>query len=261
MFIYFSGDIMNHVLYSFLLSTFAGLSTMIGTILIFLNKTSNKILVGSLAFASGVMITVSITDLIPSSFELLSITYFSIFAILLLLTFFTVGVIFSMLIDKYLPDDSSLVNNKSLYRVGIFSMIAIIIHNIPEGIATFLSSSVDMSLGLSLALAISLHNIPEGISISVPIYYSTESKKKALFYTFLSGVSEPFGALLAYLYLSPFISDTLMGCLFAFIAGIMIHIATYELIPTAKKYKDSGSIILFFILGSIVMLVSHFILI
>ena len=252
---------MNHILYSFLISSLAGLSTMIGTILIFFNKTSNKILVGSLSFASGVMITVSITDLIPSSFELLSTTYFSIFSILLVLTFFTVGVIFSMLIDKYLPDDSSLVNNKSLYRVGIFSMIAIILHNVPEGIATFLSSSVDMSLGLSLALAISLHNIPEGISISVPIYYATKSKKKALFYTFISGISEPFGALLAYLFLSPFISDTLMGCLFAFIAGIMIHIATYELIPTAKKYKDSGSIILFFILGFLVMLVSHFILI
>ena len=166
-----------------------------------------------------------------------------------------------MLIDKYLPEDNTFVNNKSLYRVGIFSMIAIILHNVPEGIATFLSSSVDMSLGLSLALAISLHNIPEGISIFVPIYYSTKSKKKALFYTFLSGISEPFGALLAYLFLSPFISDTLMGCLFAFIAGIMIHIATYELIPTAKKYKDSGSIILFFILGFLVMLVSHFILI
>ena len=251
---------MNHVLYSFLISSLAGLSTMIGTILIFFNKTSNKILVGSLSFASGVMITVSLTDLIPSSYNLLNLTYFSIFSILLVLTFFTVGFIFSMLIDKYLPEDSSLVNNKSLYRIGIFSMIAIILHNIPEGIATFLSSSVDMSLGLSLALAISLHNIPEGISISVPIYYATKSKKKALFYTFLSGISEPFGALLAYLFLSPFISDTLMGCLFAFIAGIMIHIATYELIPAAKKYKDSGSVILFFILGTIVMLISHFVL-
>ena len=88
---------------------------MIGTILIFFNKTSNKVLVGSLSFAAGVMITVSLTDLIPSSYNLLSLTYFSIFSILLVLTFFTIGVIFSMLIDKYLPDDSSLVNNKSLY--------------------------------------------------------------------------------------------------------------------------------------------------
>lgn len=233
---------------------------MIGTVLILFNKTSNKILVGSLSFASGVMITVSLTDLIPSSYELLTTTYFSIFAILLLLTFFTVGIIFSMLVDKYLPEDNSFVNNKSLYRVGIFSMIAIILHNIPEGIATFLSSSVDMNLGLSLALAISLHNIPEGISISVPIYYATKSKKKALFYTFISGISEPFGALLAYLFLSPFISDTLMGCLFAFIAGIMIHIATYELIPTARKYKSEKNIILYFSLGVITMLISHFIL-
>lgn len=251
---------MNHVIYSFIVSSLAGLSTMIGTFVIFLNKTSTKILVRSLSFASGVMITVSLTDLIPSSFKLLSTTYFSIFALLLLLTFFTIGVIFSMLIDKYLPDNTNSTNNKSLYRLGIFSMIAIILHNIPEGIATFLSSSVDKSLGLSLALAISFHNIPEGISIAVPIYYATNNKRKSLFYTFISGISEPLGAVLAYLFLSPFISDTLMGCLFAFIAGIMIHIATYELLPNAKKYKMYKEIVIFTTLGLTIMLLSHFLL-
>lgn len=137
-------------------------------------------------------------------------------------------------------------------------MFAIILHNIPEGIATFMASSVNKSLGLSLALAISLHNIPEGISISVPIYYATNSKKKALFSTFLSGISEPFGALLAYLFLSPFINDLLMGCLFAMIAGIMIHISVYELIPTAKKYKVPKIVRMCFILGATFMFISHF---
>ena len=86
-------------------------------------------------------------------------------------------------------------------------MIAIILHNVPEGIATFISSSKDISLGISLAIAITLHNIPEGISISIPIYYSTKSKFKALLYTFISGVSEPIGALIAYLFLSKYIND------------------------------------------------------
>lgn len=251
---------MNHVIYSFIVSSLAGLSTMIGTFVIFLNKNSNKVLVKSLSFASGVMITVSLTDLIPSSFQLLSSTYFSVFASLLLLTSFTIGVVFSMLIDKYLPDNTNSSCNKSLYRLGIFSMIAIILHNIPEGIATFLSSSIDKNLGLSLALAISFHNIPEGISIAVPIYYATGNKKKALFYTFISAISEPLGAFLAYLFLSSFISDTLMGFLFAFIAGIMIHIATYELLPNAKEYKSYKNMVVFFLLGSLVMFLSHFLL-
>lgn len=252
---------MNNISYSFLISSLAGLSTLLGSFLIFTKKTSNKLLAGSLAFAAGVMITVSLTDLIPSSYELLTSIYFDVFAILLLLTFFVIGVIFSMLIDKYLPDNSKnqSTSNKTLYRVGIFSMIAIILHNIPEGIATFMASSVDKSLGLSLALAISFHNIPEGISISVPIYYSTKNKKKALFYTFISGLSEPFGALLAYIFLSPFINDILMGCLFALIAGIMMHISIYELLPTSKDYKYFRVTLFFFLLGSLFMTISHFI--
>lgn len=254
---------MDNVSYSFLVSTLAGLSTMLGSFLIFIKKADNRILAGSLAFAAGVMITVSLTDLIPSSFGLFSKTYFSVFAVLLLLTFFVVGVILSMLIDKYLPDEeiSKQITNKpknQLYRVGIFSMIAIILHNIPEGIATFMASSVNRSLGLSLALAISLHNIPEGISISIPIYYATKSRKKAFFSTFISGVSEPLGALLAYLFLSPFINDVLMGCLFAIIAGIMIHISVYELLPTARKYNLAKIISSFFLLGVTFMLISHF---
>lgn len=235
---------------------------MLGSFLIFFKKTDNRILTGSLSFAAGVMITVSLTDLIPSSYELLSKTYFSVFAILLLLTFFVVGVILSMLIDKYLPNPENnqpkKKTNNNLYRVGLFSMFAIILHNIPEGIATFMASSVDRGLGLSLALAISLHNIPEGISISVPIYYATGNKKKALFSTFLSGISEPFGALIAYLFLSPFINDILMGCLFSIIAGIMIHISIYELLPTAKKYKYPTILGIFLVLGALFMAISHF---
>lgn len=122
-----------------------------------------------------------------------------------------------------------------------------------------MASNVDRSLGLSLALAISFHNIPEGISISIPIYYATKSKKKAFWYTLISGLSEPFGALLAYLFLSPFMNDIIMGCLFAIIAGIMMHIAYYELLPTSLSYNIKKITIITFIVGVIFMLVSHFV--
>lgn len=250
---------MSNVVYSFLISLLAGLSTLLGSFMIFRKKTSNKILAGSLSFAAGVMITVSLTDLLPTCYQLLTNFYFQTFAILLLMTFFTLGVIVSMIIDKYLPDNNIKSDNKTLYRIGLFSMIAIILHNIPEGIATFMASSVDKGLGLSLAVAISLHNIPEGISISIPIYYATKSKKRSLLYTFISGLSEPFGAILAYIFLSPFINDILMGCLFAIIAGIMIHISVYELLPTSKKYCYNKTMYIFFILGILVMLLSHFV--
>ncbi len=238
----------------FLLTTIAGLSTMIGTFLIFISKKkSDFIILGSLSFAAAVMMTVSFTDLIPESFHMLSLQIKTFPTLLILLIFLNIGIILSFSIDKYLPDTSS----DGLYRVGLISMLAIILHNIPEGIATFMAGNTDIALGITLTIAIALHNIPEGISISVPIYYATGSKRKALFYTFISGLSELLGAIITYLFLKPFISDLVMGCLFAVIAGIMLHIAVYELLPTSLKYQYKKLTIIFFVIGMLFMITSH----
>ena len=249
---------MNNVNAAFLLTIFAGLSTMIGTVIIFFKKKNENIVVSSLSFASGVMLTVSITDLIPESYHLLGSIYKNFPTILYILIFICIGVIFSMLIDKYLPDTNT-TNHKGLYRVGLISMLAIILHNIPEGIATFMATNSNINLGISLAIAIALHNIPEGISISVPLYYSTKSRGRAILYTFISGLSEPFGALLTYLFLNQFITDKIMGFLFSFIAGVMIHISLYELLPTSKKYNKNKITYIFFIIGILFMIINHFI--
>ncbi len=246
---------MNNVNMGFILTIIAGLSTMLGTIFIFIKKKSENIIIASLSFAAGVMLTVSITDLIPESYVLLTSLFAKFPAVIYMLIFVVCGVLFSMLIDKYIPTKN---NNSNLYQVSIISMLAIIIHNVPEGIATFMATNSNVMLGISLAIAIALHNIPEGISISIPIYYATNSKFKALFYTFISGISEPFGALLTYLFLSNFINDRIMGFLFGVIAGIMIHISLYELLPTAKSYQKRGVVYLFFMIGVLFMLVNHF---
>lgn len=250
---------MNNSTYGFLLTIFAGLSTMLGTVFIFTKKKTDKIIIGALSFAAGVMITVSITDLIPESYHLLK-NIFTIFpTILYILIFMVSGIILSMLIDKYLPENHiEEGSHKGLYRVGIISMLAIILHNLPEGMATFMATHSDVSLGISLAIAIALHNIPEGISISIPIYYATNSRWKAFLYTLVSGLSEPLGALLTYLFLSPFINDRILGFLFSLIAGIMCHIAVYELLPTAKKYEKQKWMWIWFSIGVGFMIINHF---
>ena len=246
-------------LYSFLLTTIAGLSTLFGSSIIFIkNHNKNKIICASLSFAAAVMITVSFTDLIPESLELFTTKYTNIFSIILILIGINIGFILSSFLDKYLPSNQTNENGK-LYRVGIISMLAIIFHNIPEGMATFMAGSTDLKLGISLTIAIALHNIPEGISISVPIYYATKSKSKAIIYTLLSGLSELFGALITYLFLKPFISNTVMGLLFSIIAGIMLYISIYELLSTSIKYKMKRITILCFIIGMIFMFVNHII--
>jgi ZIP family zinc transporter len=140
------------------------------------------------------------------------------------------------------------------------SMLAIILHNIPEGIATYLTSNHDLKLGVSLAIALALHNIPEGISVAVPIYFSTNSKKKAFLYTLLSGMSEFLGAILASIFLVGFSNNLFMGCLYAIIAGIMINISIYELLPSSLKYKKYLLTFSFFLFGLIFMSISMILL-
>ena len=247
---------MNNTLIAFLLTFIAGFSTMLGVLVIYIkSKDHNKIIMASLSFAAGVMITVSITDLMPESILLLGNNLKNSTTIIISILAIVLGIIISMIIDYYLPDKTiSNTKDKSLFKVGIISMIAIILHNLPEGIATFVATSSDVKLGISLTLAIAMHNIPEGISISVPIYYSTGSKKKAIFYTLISALSEPLGALLAFIFLKIFINDTILGILFSLIAGIMLQISFCELLPAARKYNNKKYLFIFFTIGVIFML-------
>jgi len=258
---------MNNTYLAFLLTLFAGLSTMIGTIFIFKKvKNEKKIILASLSFAAGVMITVSVTDLIPEAFSLLKKFFYPFPSFLVFGICFALGVLLSMGIDHFLPDGTSYVasydenrsaKKKSLYRIGLISCLAIILHNIPEGIATFMATSNDTKLGIMLATSIALHNIPEGISISVPLYYATKNRKKALLYTFISGISEPCGALLAFLFLKNFMNDLAMGCLLSMIAGIMMHISFYELLPTSFSYQEKKITVFYLVIGILFMLLSH----
>lgn len=156
-----------------------------------------------------------------------------------------------MLIDRKI--DTVIESNK-LYKLGIISIIALVLHNIPEGITTFISSSVNMKLGIVLALSIALHNIPEGISIAIPIYYSTKKMSKAFVYTLISGFSELLGAILAYIFLAKYINFFSLAIILAITSGIMIHISIYELIPNAFSYKKTKVAFSALILGGLVML-------
>jgi len=141
-------------------------------------------------------------------------------------------------------------------RTGLFTALAIGIHNFPEGLATFGTALGNIRLGIVIAIAIAIHNIPEGISVSIPIFYATKSKKKAFIYSFLSGLAEPIGAIVGYFILLPFLSDIVLVSLLAFVAGIMIYIAIDELLPMAHQYGHSHTVISGVILGMVVMAIS-----
>lgn len=254
---------MSNTALAFVLTTLAGFSTLIGSFLIFFKfKNEEKLLASSLSFAAGVMMMISVIDLMPEGIGLLKTRYGLFETIIFALSAIVLGGITSGLLDYFFPSDEIVKNkgikyNSSLYKVGIISMIAIIIHNIPEGIATFVTTHHNVSLGFSLAIAISLHNIPEGLSIAIPIYYATKSRVRALLYTLVSALSEPFGALITYLFLINYINELVLGILYFLIAGIMLYISMFELLPKSKSYNYNKITYFFFALGMIFITIFH----
>ena len=237
---------------SFLITILAGFSKMIGVFPIYFRRKSQDVLIPiCLSFAAGVMISISLFSLIPEAIEAVSQSFVLFPAILIVSIFIVIGILFSSVVDQKIEKRFS---NNQLYKLGLISVIALMFHNIPEGITTFISSNQDLRLGITLSIGIALHNIPEGISIAVPIYYATKNKKKAILLTFISGFSEFFGAILAYLFLAPIITSLGLGIILALAAGIMIHISIYELIPTAYQYSMYFKTSLAFLLGFIIML-------
>jgi ZIP family zinc transporter len=140
--------------------------------------------------------------------------------------------------------------------MGLFSAFAIAVHNFPEGLATFMAGMTNPTLGISIAVAIAIHNIPEGLAVSVPIYYATGSKKKAFVLSFLSGLSEPVGAIIGYFFLRWFFTESVLGFIFAAVAGIMVFISLDELLPTAEEYGEHHVAIYGLIAGMAVMALS-----
>ena len=243
-----------------LVSTIAGLATVLGALVIFMHfkeKNIEKFIVVSLAFSAAIMIGISITDLIPSSSLVLLQNYGINKGIVYAFIFFILGIFLIKFLNKIMLK----VEAKSdLYKLGILNMIVLIIHNFPEGIATFMSSYNDITIGIKLAIAITLHNIPEGISIAVPIYYATNSKKEALKKSLLSGIAEPIGAIIAYLFLSKYITNSLISIILILVGGIMITLAIEVILPKALKYKLNKYLKLGFGLGFILILINYFLL-
>jgi len=256
--------ISENLLLAFVLTTIAGLSTGIGSaIAYFIKKPKMKYLCFSLGLSAGIMLYISFVELLPEAFQ-------NIGEIWGLYAFF-VGMIVIGIIDLIIPDfenphhykqidtDKSKVDKK-LMRVGLFTALAVAIHNFPEGLATFSSTLVTVELGILITFAIAIHNIPEGISVSMPIYYATGDKKKAFFYSFLSGFSEPLGAVIGFIVLMPFLSEWLLSFLLAFVAGIMVYISVDELLPSAHEYGHGHCAILGLISGMFIMAMSLLIL-
>jgi ZIP family zinc transporter len=265
-----------NIIFAFSLTLLAGLSTGIGSALsILAKKTNPRLLAVGLGFSAGVMIYVSFVEIFPKSRNILIPELGERYSFWATTGAFFAGMFFAGLIDWLIPNfenpheahkieeipskgDKTQLNasNQKLMRMGLFSALAITIHNFPEGFATFASALKSPIMGISIAVAIAIHNIPEGVAVAVPIYYATGNRKKAFLYSFLSGLSEPLGAIIGFFLLRSILNDLLFGMIFASVAGIMVYISLDELLPTAEKYGEHHVALFGLISGMLVMALS-----
>lgn len=257
---------------AFGMTLFAGLATGIGSaIAFFAKRTNTKFLALSLGFSAGVMIYVSLVEIFQKAKDALILDHGIKTGTWITVASFFGGILFIAIIDKLIPSfenphevkkiedlDGKQPVDKKLMRMGMFSALAIAIHNFPEGLATFAAALADPTIAIPIAVAIAIHNVPEGIAVSVPIYYATGSRKKAFLYSFLSGLAEPIGALIGFILIYSFLglNNTVFGVLFGGVAGIMVFISLDELLPTAEEYGEHHVAIYGLIAGMAVMALS-----
>ncbi len=262
------------ILFAFALTLFAGLSTGIGSILALVTKKTNtRFLAVALGFSGGVMIYVSFAEILPKARDSLVSGLGMRMGSWAAAGSFFAGILVIAIIDQLVPSgenphesrmveeilpggDGPHAHHGKLMRMGVMSALAIAIHNFPEGIATFAAALQDPSLGIAIAVAVAIHNIPEGLAVSVPIYFSTGSRRKAFTLSFLSGLAEPLGALLGYLLLFRILNDTTFGVLFGMVAGIMVFISLDELLPAAREYGEAHRAVYSMVAGMVVMAIS-----
>lgn len=264
------------ILFAFALTLFAGVSTGIGSAIAFFTKRTNySFLSLALGFSAGVMIYVSFVELLPNSLDSLKSLHGSKLGTIYATLSFFAGILIIAIIDKLVPEKenphemknissygaptatsiSSPKSNK-LLRTGLITALVLAIHNFPEGMVTFLAGLQDISIAIPIAIAIAIHNIPEGIAVSVPIYYATGNRRRAFWLSLFSGLAEPLGAIIGYLLLAPFLSDNILGVIFALIAGIMVYISLDELLPAAEEYGKHHLAIYGLIGGMAIMAIS-----
>ncbi|MBU0934009.1 MAG: zinc transporter ZupT [Spirochaetes bacterium] len=272
--------ISTEVLFAFGLTVFAGLATGIGSAIAFFIKTPTpRFLSVALGFSGGVMIYVSLIEIMTKARDSLSQVYGETGGAWAAVAGFFGGMIVIALIDRFIPasinpheihcdetmgtmscdDHKEAHKKKSLLRMGTLTALAIGIHNFPEGLATFLAALENPTMGIAIAVAIAIHNIPEGISVSVPIYYATGSRRKAFGLSFLSGLAEPVGVIIGYSILRPFMNDAVFGVLFASVAGIMVFISLDELLPTAREY-GSGHLVIYGVMSGMAVMAASLLL-
>jgi ZIP family zinc transporter len=229
---------------------------LIGAILGIIRYPSKRFIVNMLAFAAGVMLSVSFINLIPQSIKFSS----NIITVIGIIT----GATLMFLIDRFVPHlhpEKEYPNIKDknmcdMTRSSRYITIGLFIHNIPEGMVIALGTISSVTSGTVIALAIALQKIPEGICTAAPTFYCTGNRFKAFLISCASIIPLILGFILAY-FLYQHVSDTIIGLIIGVTAGFMIYISADELIPASSKRISNHTTIASLIVGVIFVILMN----
>ena len=235
-----------------------GLFILFGSAIVFITKNSNKVVNFSISMAFGVMVALGLFELLPESLEHLNTggdlkwIYFILFLL--------VGIGLSYGLDKFVPDHeidapTEKEINENLRHIGIVSSIALILHNIIEGMAVYSSVTTDLNLGLLMCIGVGLHNIPLGMVITSTFYKYNNSIKKTLGASLLISISTFIGGVVMYL-VSGMISTLLLGILLTITFGMICYIILFELLPHIIDHKKESTTWIGMILGVTILFLS-----
>lgn len=242
-----------------LMTVVVGLFILIGAAIVFLNKKTDNIIQFSISMAFGVIVALVGLELFPESYEILNENFENL-GIILLVGFILLGIVILKLLDLFIPDHEIEDNTEeskteNLYHIGIMSSVALILHNIIEGMAIYSTASSSTELGILITIGVGLHNIPMGLIVTSTLYDWSKNKKKTLLILLVIALSTFLGGLIMH-FLSSIITELLLGVLLAITMGMLIYISFFELLPELKNSKNKKVSILGIILGVLVFLIS-----
>ena len=223
------------MLYAMLATTLAGLSTALGGALGVLRRPGRQSMAFAMGFGAGIMVAVSLMDMLPAALGRYLAAFSPLRAGAMAASLVLLGLGAGALLERLLPEASAFSRGGEESRVlrsALITALALVGHNLPEGVMTLFASLEDPAVGARLAVAIGLHNLPEGLAVALPVLYATKSRGRAFLAALASGLAEPAGALLAFGLLGGRISASLVTGMAALVSGVMCWVSVAELLPT-----------------------------
>lgn len=245
-----------------LLTLITGLFLIVGSIIVFLSKNNDKLVNFSISMAFGVILMLIMLELLPESYELMNESINGNISYILIFIFVIIGILILKLLDLFIPDhdlenESEKEKNENLFHIGIVSSIALILHNLIEGMAIYSTVITSFEMGLMLVIGVGLHNIPMGMVVTSTFYKANNSKFKTFCMIFIIAISTFIGGLIMFL-MSTLITNTVLAILLCITLGMLIYIIIFELLPEMKHSHDIKNNVIGIIIGILIFLISTF---